>query len=187
MSKGKLITIRECEWKHELKKHIMIKTVIPRILFNDNESSLIDAIQNGSVYGFVMCDVRTPLSIIKERERAGFLFPHVIKRMTIEEDHLSPFMKQKFLADDRKLGSTQTLVQVYNADRIFVLTEMVRVWMRIGSKISNITQFVQYVPGKTLLPFVEKVTRMRCEATYDKDEAKATTAKLYGNSGKKFR
>ena len=75
------------------------------------------------------------------------------------------------------------MVQTYNAEQTFALTEMVRVWMKMGLEISNITQFVQYIPGKTLLPFVQKVTKMRVDATYDKDEAKATTAKLYGNSG----
>ena len=63
------------------------------------------------------------------------------------------------------------------------MTEMVRVWIKMGMKISNITQFIQYIPGKVLLPFTEKVTAMRCEATYEKDEAKSLTAKLYGNSG----
>ena len=183
MSHGKLVTIRECQWKLEVKNHAQIQTIIPRILLKDNEATLLAAIENGSVFGFVTCDVRTPLSIIKDREEAGFLFPHIIKRMTIEDAHLSNFMREKFVADERKLGSSPSLIQAYNAEQIFVLTEMVRVWMRIGSKISNITQFVQYVPGKTLLPFVEKVTRMRCEATYENDEAKATTAKLYGNSG----
>ena len=33
-------------------------------------------------------------------------------------------------------------------------------------------------------PFASKVYRMRCEATYQNDESKATTAKLFGNSGK---
>ena len=89
-------------------------------------------------------------------------------------------------AEDRKLTKSHSLIQCYNAKQIFVMTEMVRVWLRMGLKVTNITQFVQYIPGKALLPFVEKVTKMRVDATYEKDEAKATTAKLFGNSGKIF-
>ena len=63
---------------------------------------------------------------------------------------------------------------------MFTLTfAMLQIMMSIG----NISQFIQYIPGKVLLPFTEKVTAMRCEATYEKDEAKSLTAKLYGNSG----
>ena len=50
--------------------------------------------------------------------------------------------------------------------------------------ITNITKFLQYEAGKALNPFAEKVVNMRIEATYEKDEAKSNTAKLYGNSGK---
>ena len=182
-SKGHLTVMRECDWKRQIKHVIKVKTLMPRILLNDSEKSLIEAICNGSVYGFVTCDVVTPIEMIKQRDSDGYLFPPIVRRMTIEDDHLSPYMKEKFLVNNRKLGKTPTVVQTYNANQIFVLTEMVRVWMKMGLKISNITEFIQYIPGKTLLPFVEKVTRMRCEATYDKDEAKATTAKLYGNSG----
>ena len=34
-----------------------------------------------------------------------------------------------------------------------------------------------------MLPFADKVYSMRVEATYEKDNSKATTAKLFGNSG----
>ena len=104
--------------------------------------------------------------------------------MVIEEQHMSDYTKQQFENQRRKLKKDETVVQTYHADQIFVMTEMVRVWMKMGLKISNITEFVQYIPGKTLLPFTQKVTRMRIEATYEKDESKALTAKLYGNAGR---
>ena len=185
-SNGQLVTMRECVWKQEVKQLRNVDTVMARILEDDTEESLLNAIENGSVFGFVTVDVSTPQHIIDERLSCGFLFPPVIRRLVIEEDHLSEFMKQRMVAEDRKLSNTHSLVQCYNAKQIFVMTEMVRVWLRMGLKITNITQFVQYIPGKALLPFVEKVTKMRVDATYEKDEAKATTAKLFGNSGKIF-
>lgn len=175
--------MRECVWKEQVKTLPEFETLMPRILVTDTEESLMEAIKEGTVFGFVTCDVTTPSEMIRSREIDGFLFPPVVRRMVIEDEHLSPYMREKFLANNRKLGTQPTVVQTYNAKQIFVLTEMVRVWMRLGLKVSNITEFVQYIPGKTLLPFVEKVTKMRCAATYEKDEAKATTAKLYGNSG----
>merc|ERR1711911_99133 len=51
----------------------------------------------------------------------------------------------------------------------------------MGLKVSNVTKFVQYQPGRALAPFVKKVTEGRIAATYEKDEAKANTYKLFGN------
>ena len=182
-SKGHLTVMRECQWNSMVKNLSRVHTAIPRILKEDNEETLLKAIEDGTVYGFVTVDVSTPQEMIDERLDAGFLFPPVISRMLIMEEHLSPFMKERMLAEDRKLSKTPSLVQCYHAKQIFVMTEMVRVWMRMGLKVCNLTEFVQYIPGKVLQPFVEKVTKMRIDATYEKDEAKATTAKLFGNSG----
>ena len=183
-SRGRLVVMRECVWKQKIKQIPMMETDMPRILQNDNEETLLDAIESGDVFGFCTVDVSTPLNIINERKAAGFLFPPIIKRMVIEEQHMSDYTKQQFENQRRKLKKDETVVQTYHADQIFVMTEMVRVWMKMGLKISNITEFVQYIPGKTLLPFTQKVTRMRIEATYEKDESKALTAKLYGNAGR---
>jgi len=49
-----------------------------------------------------------------------------------------------------------------------------------------VQMFVQYEPGRALAPFVEKVKRMRIAATIEKDDLKAMTAKLVGNSCKFF-
>ena len=50
--------------------------------------------------------------------------------------------------------------------------------------MTNIQNVMQYQPGRALSPFVEKVTSMRIAAKEENDEAKGTTAKLMGNSGK---
>lgn len=60
---------------------------------------------------------------------------------------------------------------------------MAQFYLQRGMHITNITKFLQYEAGKALNPFAEKVVNMRIEATYEKDEAKSNTAKLYGNSG----
>ena len=104
-SKGRLVTMRECVWKKQLKTLPNIKTTIPRILLADSQATLLNAIREDAVFGFVVCDVKTPIKIIKEREAAGFLFPPIIKRMVIEDCHLSPFMREKFLSEERKLST----------------------------------------------------------------------------------
>ena len=146
--------MRECEWK---RMNIIepSKTQMGRILCRDDEESLLKAIAADEVFGFLVCDVSTPEHLIKEYEAAGFLFPPVIQRMEITEDHLSPYMRQRYIEEHRKPQTT--VVQTYNGSGIFVLSSMVQFWMERGMKISNVQRFIQYQPGCALEPFVQKV------------------------------
>lgn len=109
----------------------------------------------------------------------GHLFPPVIRRATLTESHLSPYMKQRL--QDAKLN--ETVIQTFNGKQMLLMTSLVKFYMDIGLKICNITRFVQYVGGKSLLPFADKVYNLRCEATRENDDPKQLTAKLFGNSG----
>ena len=102
-SHGTVIVTRECHWRLRLKSIQNISTHIPRILVNDTEATLLKAIDDGSVFGFITCDVETPLEIIQERETAGFLFPPVIQRVVVKDKHLSPFMRENMLKQKKKL------------------------------------------------------------------------------------
>ena len=168
-------------WEHDFKPDISIKTRMPRILLNDTESSLLEAVQSEEVFGFLVCSVKTPDHLIKQFDDASFLFPPVIQRTKITEDILSPFMKAQMIQQERKPGQT-TLIQTYNGEDILVMTPLAKFYLDNGIEISNVKQFIQYIPGKGLAPFVNKVTAMRIEATYENDNAKQLTAKLYGNS-----
>ena len=160
-----------------------INTDMPRILKTDTESSLLQAIKDESVFGFVLCSVRTPDHVIKRFTDASFLFPPVITRTVITEDLVSPFMQQRMTEQERKLSNRETLIQTYNADEVLLMTPLVKFYLDNEMEISNITEFIQYIPGRGLAPFVEKVVSMRVAATNEKDDAKQLTAKLFGNSG----
>ena len=151
---GILHTMRECEWK---RMNIIepSKTQMGRILCRDDEESLLKAIADDELFGFLVCDVSTPEHLIKEYETAGFLFPPVIQRMDMTEDHLSPYMRQRYIEEQRKPQTT--VVQTYNGSGVFVLSSMVQLWMERGMKISNVKTFIQYQPGCALEPFVQKV------------------------------
>ena len=175
-----LISIYECEWNACVKTDI--PTVMPRILCDDNQSTLLEGIRNGQLYGFVTCDVQTPEALQKEFADAGFLFPFLIRKMELNENHLGPYMKSRFLMQDRKLKA-KTVVQTYNASRMFLHTELVRFYIDRGLEISNLNHFIQYIGGRSLKKFADQITQMRKDATYANDETKSLTSKLYGNSG----
>ena len=181
-SMGKLIVKRECEWTRELKAMTTKpETEMARILESDNESSLLNAIKSDSIYGFAVCDVRCPDHVLEKYK--NFLFPPVIRHDVITEDHLSDYMRRRVTEEERKVGF-ETVVQVYNGDQLLLMTDIIKFYMEIGLEISNITQFVQYIPAKILKPFVDEVVGMRIDATLEGDETKQTTAKIFGNSCK---
>ena len=127
--------------------------------------------------------METPVELIKEYEEAGFLFPLVIKRQEITNEFLSPYMRERFVEESAKIDR-QTVIQSYNGTQILAFTPIIQFWLSRGMRISNVTKFYQFVPGKALKPFADKVYNMRCQATYEKDESKGNTAKIFGNSGK---
>ena len=94
---------------------------------------------------------------------------------------LSPYMKK--LQNNRKSKEIPSPIQSYNGQNLLLMTPLVQLYLKLGLKVSKITKVIQYVPGKGLLPFANKVVQLRSEATKDGDDAKQLTAKLYGNAG----
>ena len=181
-SQGKLIVKRECEWFRELASmETKPETEMARILEKDDEESLLEAIQAGKIYGFAVCDVESSDAFVEQYK--DFLFPPVIKHETITNDHVTGYMQRRVAEEERKLDF-KTVVQVYNGQQLFLMTDIVKFYLDIGIKVSNITQFVQYIPSKILKPFVQEVVGMRIDATRQGDDTKQMTAKIFGNSCK---
>ena len=138
-------------------------------------------IRNGDIFGFIQCDVTSPEAMIQKHLKNGFLFPPVITKQIIEDDMLSPFMKEQ--NDKRPLKQDKSPIQTYHGSNVFLFTPLVKMYMEMGMEISNVTEVIQYHPGKCFLPFADRVVQLRSEATRDGDDAKQLTAKLFGNSG----
>ena len=181
-SRGTLIVMWDCKWRKILQNLPKFPTRLGRILERDSQDTLLDAIKSETVFGFIKCDIATPIEHIEEFKAAGFLFPPVISKRKLTEAHLSPYMKQRYAADCK--SPAETVIQSYFGENVLLMTSLAKLYMDRGMKISNVTRFVQYEPGRALAPFVEKVKQMRIAATIEKDDLKATTAKLVGNSCK---
>ena len=52
-SRGRLFVMRGCEWRHILKNLDRPKTHMHNILGRDTEHTLLEAIKEGSVFGFL--------------------------------------------------------------------------------------------------------------------------------------
>ena len=180
--RGHLTVMWDCQWRKQRRNLKGLQTQIGRILNIDDEETLLDSIRSEEVYGFISCDVTTPNHLIETFNRAGFVFPPVISKQTLTEEHLSPFMKQRYRQEGK--SPSETVIQSYHGQGILLMTSYAKLLMDRGIKISNVTRMVQYQPGNALSPFVDTVKRMRIEATLEGDDLKATTAKLVRNACK---
>lgn len=125
-SKGVEVKLmRECQWKSLLKNICETPTRMPRILKQDTEKSLLEAIKNDQIFGFALCSVSTDPNEISKMEKMGYLFPPVIQRreMSFAEanDVMKPFIKQK-----NKNKKFQSVIQTYNAQDQLIMTPIIR-------------------------------------------------------------
>ena len=137
---GQLIIMRECTW-NKMKCEINFPaTALPRILLKDTEASLLEAIQNESIFGFVLCDVETPEEI--RSQFGSFLFPPIIQKMEIDESYLSPYMLNIAEKEGQKVKRT-TLVQTYNCKQQLFMSPLIKMYLDRGLIVRNITKFIQ--------------------------------------------
>ena len=178
---GEVIIMKECKWKRQLRTMTKPQTQMGRILETDTPDTLLNAILNDEVFGFVRCDIETPAEHIEQF--GEFLFPPLFCRMQITPEMVSDYMKKRMLEEDRtKLP--KTIVQRFNAKDIYLMTPLVKFYAGRGMKISNVTRFEQYIGGKVFDSFVETCYVERVAATKENDATKANTIKNVQNSGK---
>ena len=76
-----------------------------------------------------------------------------------------------------------TLVQKFHSKRILLFSPLAKFYLEMGLKITNIRQFVQYVPNKTFVPFVDLITKGRVDAI---ETGNTSLGLAYKNAGNRF-
>ena len=177
---GILHYIRECKWKFERSRHSYLETPgMPRILKSGGkESEIIEGIENDELYGFCLCDIETPNDVIDEILHLNF--PPIIQRMDITEEHLSQYMEGRTTHENTKLPRN-TVVQTFNGKQLLLFTPLIKFYMGLGMKISNITKFIQYRPAVALNDFVASITDGRIKAIEDQKKSLGLAFKTVGN------
>ena len=181
----KLEVMWECQFLKLLPKiqHVQTPELGYILKISPTESDIISGILSDKLFGFIVCTVKSPPEVVERMKD----FPPIIKRLTITEKYLTPFMKDqvKLEKPNTKKFERETLVQCFNATDHLLLTSLAKFYLKNGIEISKISKFIQYIPAKSLLPFVTHVTKMRIEAETPPNiqPMKGNTAKIYGNSG----
>ena len=178
---GEVITIRECEWESQIRKIRKIPSPSFPDIFNtfSNEKKLLNQIEKGEIFGFLVADVTTPPDVLEKILPLNF--PPIIQRGDIEESMLSDYMRGRCEAREKKLPQT-TLIQTYHATQLTIYTPTVKFYMELGLEISNVTKFIQFLPTKPLNNFVDKITKGRIDAEKNGNRSLGTSFKIVGKS-----
>ena len=180
-SRGKLITIRGCQWRKQLREGLKNYHIpsMPRIMdYAGSEKIILDGIKSGKLFGFVVADVMTPSELLDKILPLNF--PPIIIRGEITEEMLSEYMSQRVKAKGIKLPQT-TLLQRYHANQVLLMTPVAKFYMDLGMKLSNVTKFLQYQPEVVLKPFVKAITEGRIKAKKADNPSLELAYKIIGN------
>ena len=178
---GSITVMKECEWAKILPQIQHIPTRFPRILYPmEGLQVLISGIQTGELYGFLYCDLDCDDELIDHLKDQNFA--PIFTKVDLTDEHLSEYMHERYSHAGKSLKQ-RSLIQTFRAKDQLIHTCLAKYYLELGMKIKNIRWFSQYLGERSIKPFIDKVVNMRIEAT-GKDETKANTAKIIGNSGK---
>ena len=64
-----------------------------------------------------------------------------------EFEYMSEYMKQ-LCRDENTVMKFNTLVQTYNCEQELLMTPLVKMYMKRGMIVKNVTKFIQYTAGR---------------------------------------
>lgn len=136
----------------------------------------LDKIINGSLFGFVECDIH-----VTDELKAKFAeFPPIFKNAVISYNDLSDEMKK--IKNDPNWKS-KSLISSYFGNKILLYTPLIKFYLKHGLKITKIYQIMEYEKGTPFKNFVNQVCDSRRAGDSDPSKAIiAETMKLLGNS-----
>ncbi len=137
---------------------------------------ILDGVQSQTsdtrFYGFVCCDIYSPDAVIEKYKDLGL--PFIFQNIELHEEHLSPTTEMIARGLSAKFPKRQ-LCATYHADNILLNTDLLAYYLTLGLKVTNIYYAVEYIPQPVFDQFVEKMTKMRIQATYDMQSDDALT------------
>lgn len=173
------IYVSECEFRKKLTN----SSFEPEALMlrkNIDDEEILSMVLNGTFYGLLKVDIVTP-----ENAQKKFLdlnHPPIFRHISVEHEmiheNFKSFAKEKY----RKFPLHQQLGLTFHATEIILVSPLLRFYLQNGLKVTKIYYFLQFSPEKCFKPYIDKLVKMRIEATDEKDDQKQMLAKLMMNS-----
>ena len=180
----KVTEIYECQWRKMKSSDPKVKAFLQNFnflkpIYGMNEQILLSAIQNDKIFGMVLCDIKTP-----EHLKPYFSeFCPIFKNVEVGREDIGDLM-ERFAVDNNLLPKPQKmLIGSYFADKILLITPLLKWYINHGLEVTKIYEVVQYLPVKCFENFGLQVSEARRSGDSDPNKAVlAQTFKLWGNS-----
>ena len=155
MEKGyTVIEMYECEWWQLYKTDVVVKQQLresfPYKIRLSEERLLEKKIKNGSLFGYVQCDIEVPPEL---REHFAN-FPPIFKNVNVSRDDIGLLMKS--YAEQKGLLSQprRMLISSYSLENGTLISPLLLFYLSLGLVCKKIHRFVQYTPKKCFNKFV---------------------------------
>ena len=171
----------ECEWWQNFKTNEKIKNQ-----FRSNfpykkplsTDSLLEKIRDGSLYGYIQCDL-----VVPDELKAKFSnFPPIFKNTDVGRNDIGEYMQNYAIGNDLLKHPQRMLISSFKLENGSIITPLFKFYMELGLQCTKVYRFVQYLPRKCFNKFVQSVVDARREGDENLlSGVVAETMKLLGN------
>ena len=183
MEKGyTVMEMYECEWWQLYKTNVVVKQQLRQSFpykIPLSEERLLERIKNGSLFGYVQCDIEVPPEL---REQFAN-FPPIFKNINVGRDDIGSFMKNYAEQEGLLSQPRRMLISSYSLENGTLITPLLLFYLSLGLVCKKIYRFVQYTPKKCFNKFVQSAVDARREGDENPNSSVvAETMKLLANS-----
>ena len=179
-SRGVLHTITSCEW-YKIRKNVSFKNYTSCFFRSKQitEKAILEKIASDDFFGVILVDIETPPDVVKRFSEVGF--GTVFRHMEVSESMIHPTYLSHLKSSKRPFPLDKVLTLAFHAKQILITTEFAKFYLKIGVKLSNITEALEYECDTPLANFVNTVTEQRKQATRTNNSALQNVFKLVAN------
>ena len=172
----------ECDWwesfktDEKIKNHVRTHFPYKRPLSTD---SLLAKIKDGSLFGYVQCDL-----VVPDELKSKFAnFPPIFKNTEVGRNDIVDYMKNYAIENEMLKHPQRMLISSFKLENGTVITPLFNFYLELGLQCTKIYRFVEYSPRKCFNSFVQSVVDARREGDENPlSGVVAETMKLLGNS-----
>ena len=135
----------ECEWwqnfktNEKFKNHIQSNFLYKIPLSND---SLLGTIRDGSLYGYIPCDLFVPAEL---KAKISNFPPFFQKNTEVGRNYIGEYMQNYAIENDLLKHPQRMLISSFKLEKCSAITLLFNFHMELGLQCTKVYSFVQYL------------------------------------------
>ena len=115
---------------------------------------ILTAVKNGSFFGLLEVDLRTPSWLKEQCNKINFAV--IFDKIEIKRDMLNGRMQNLCDKKGMKFPTKPQLSLVYDTDNYLITSTMLQFYMNLGLQVTNLHYCIEYQRANPLKKFIEK-------------------------------